>query len=155
MAPEVGSGMPPERRCSATRDDGEPCRAPSQFVDPRTGLCWTHSEEGRELVREAARRGGQATARRNGGGLHEDELPELHTPQDAARFLEAVVRAVTTGRLGHHEAKAAVRGVREWLRAHEAGEVTDRLDDLMDALAQWRETGDPAPVLELVEGGGS
>jgi site-specific recombinase len=65
--------------------------------------------------------------------------------------LEAVVRAVATGKLGHNEGKAVVRGIREWLRAHEAGAVTDRLDALLDALAEWRETGDPAPVLELVE----
>lgn len=28
---------------------------------------------------------------------------------------------------------------------------TDRLEAMQDALAEWRETGDPGPVLELVE----
>lgn len=116
------------------------------------GWCPSHRPGNRERLREAARKGGLALARKHRGrGLDEDELPELHTPQDAARFLEAVVRAVATGKLGHNEGKAVVRGIREWLRAHEAGAVTDRLDALLDALAEWRETGDPAPVLELVE----
>lgn len=146
--------MPPERRCSATRDDGEPCGAPSSFVDPDTGLCWTHSEEGRERAREAARKGGQATARRlQGDGLDAEELPPLESPQAAETWCDVVGRACVTGRIGHNEAKAALRAVREWRESHEAGRVSERLDDLTEALAEWRRTGDPSPVLEIVEGG--
>lgn len=144
--------MPPERTCGATRADGSPCGAPSSFVDPATGLCPAHAEDASERLREAARKGGEATARRlRREGLEEDELPALESPRAAERWLEAVGRAVATGRLGHNEGRTVVRAVREFLRAHEAGEVTERLDALMDALARWRETGSPEPVLELIE----
>ena len=144
--------MAPERTCSAMRDDGSPCGAPSNLVDPETGLCPSHSENARERLREAARKGGEATARKlKGKGLSDDEIPPLRSPQDAERVLEVVIRAVATGRLGHNEGRTIVRGVREFLRAHEKGVEADRIDALMDALAEWRRTGDPAPVLELVE----
>lgn len=143
--------MSPERTCRETTADGRPCRAPSNLVDPETDLCPAHAEDGRERLREAARKGGEATARRlKGKGLSEDEIPPLRRPHDAQRLLEVVIRAVATGRLGHNEGRTIVRGVREFLRAHEKGQVSERLDDLLDALAEWRKTGDPEPVLELV-----
>lgn len=146
--------MPSELTCEYVKDNGEPCGAPASLVDPETRLCWTHSEEGREKIREAASKGGQATARRlKGKALDEEELPPLDSPQAAERWLEAVGRAVATGKLGHNEGRTVVKAVREFLRAHDAGQVSERLDRIMDALAEWRKTGDPAPVLELVKGG--
>lgn len=146
--------MPPDgrRRCKATRKDGSPCGAPPEFVDPETGLCSTHEPGGRERSREAARKGGRATARRlKRSGLEPEELPPLDSPRAAERWLEVTGRAVATGRLGHREGRTIVSAVKEWLGAHDAGRVSERLNALMDALSEWRETGDPAPVLELVE----
>lgn len=144
-----------KRRCSATRDDGEPCGAPSQFVDPETGYCPSHDPEKREAIRAAARKGAEAAkAKRQGRrGLEPEELPPLDSPQAAERWCEVVARAVATGRLSHNAGRTIARLVREWRESYDAGQVTERLDALMDALAEWRKTGDPAPVLELVEGG--
>lgn len=146
--------MPPKRRCAATRADGEPCGAPSNLVDPDTGLCPSHAEDAGERLREAARKGGEATARRlQGKGLQEDELPPLESARAAERWCDVVGRAAVTGRIGHNEAKAALRAVREWRESRETGELSDRLERLTDALAEWRRTGDPSPVLEIVDGG--
>lgn len=148
--------MPSELSCTATKDDGTPCGAPASLVDPETRLCWTHSEEGREKVREAASKGGEATARRlKGKALDEDELPPLDSAAAAEAWCDTVGRAVVTGRLSHNQGKAALRAVREWRASREAGQVSEKLEALTDALAEWKQTGDPKPVLELVEGGGS
>ncbi len=51
----------------------------------------------------------------------------LRTPEDAKRWLRIIGRAVAEGRLRSRDGDATTRAVREWLRAHEAGVVTDRL----------------------------
>lgn len=148
--------MPSERNCRHVKADGTRCQAPSQFVNPETSVCWTHSEEGQEKAREAARKGGEATARKlRGKALQEGELPPLTDAGAAETWCDIVGRAVVTGRLSHNQAQAALRAVREWRESHETSEVSDRLDALMDALQAWRETGDPQPVLQLVDGGES
>ncbi len=58
------------------------------------------------------------------------ELPELRTPHDAQRALNIVAHAAAEGRLPQRQADATTRAVREWLRAYEAGAVTDRLEEL-------------------------
>lgn len=143
-----------ELRCSATNAKGEPCGAPPSMIDPETGLCPAHQEGARERLRAAGRKGGEQLRKRlRGDGLTDEDLPRLDSPQAAERWLEAVGRAVATGRLGHNEGRTVVKAVREFLRAHEAGAVSERLESLLDALAEWRKTGDPEPVLELVDGG--
>lgn len=144
--------MPPERSCREEREDGTPCEAPSNFVDPETGFCPAHGPGASERLSEAARKGGRTTARkRRREKLDPDELPPLESPQAAERWCDIVGRAVVTGRLTHNQGKAALRAVREWRESHETGAVTDRLEELMDALSEWRRTGDPEPVLELVD----
>jgi hypothetical protein len=107
-------------------------------------------------MREMGRKGAAATARKlKGGGLDEDELPPLDGPRAAERWCEVVARAVATGRLGHNEGRTVARLVKEWRASYDAGRASDRLDRLMDALSEWERTGDPGPVLELVEGGGT
>lgn len=141
----------PRETCNATRDDGEPCTSPIVGED---GRCPAHREGARERLREAGRKGAKATARRfSGGGLEDADLPPLVDADAAEVWCDVVGRAAVTGRIGHNEAKAALKAVREWRESHEAGKVSDRLDALTDALARWRETGDPEPVLAVVEGG--
>lgn len=140
--------------CEATRADGKPCGAPETLVDPETGLCPTHSPGGLERAREAARRGGEATARRlKGKALDADELPALTSSAAAEEWCDIIGRAAVTGRLSHNQAQAGLRAVREWRESHETGAMNDRLDALTNALAEWRKTGDPEPVLELVDAG--
>lgn len=144
--------MPPSG-CRGEKADGSPCGAPENLVDPETGFCPAHDPDNRERVREAARKGGEATRRRHRGERGVDTRGDkwsLETYADAKTWLEAIARAVLAGKVSHHEAKAAIKAIDSWMDAHEAGEVTDRLDELGDALAEWKETGDPSPVLELV-----
>lgn len=144
--------MAPDRQCEHTYDDGTPCETPSSFVDPDTGYCPAHGSNASERLSEYGKKGGEATARKvKGDGLDPDELPPLENAQAAETWCDVVGRAVVTGRIGHNEGKAALRAVREWRESHEAGQVSERLENLMDALAEWRETGDPGPVLELVD----
>jgi hypothetical protein len=66
--------------------------------------------------------------RRKGKGLRPGELGPLRTPQDAERWLRIVGQAVAEGRLRNRDADSTTRAVREWLRAHDAGEVAHRLN---------------------------
>ena len=126
-------------RCKAIKPDGERCRTPEHLVDPSTGLCLSHAPGASERLAEAGRKGAEATRRRfKRTGLEPDELPPLNSPETAELWLENIGRAVSTGRIGHHEASAAVRAIREWLRAHDAGKVTARVSDLQKQLEQLR-----------------
>lgn len=143
-------------RCKATKADGEPCGAPETMVDPDTGYCPSHGPGASERLSKVGQKGGKATARRfKGKALDEGELPPLVDGEAAERWCDIVGRAVVTGRLSHNQGKAALRAVKEWRESHKSGAVSDRLDALMEALGEWRKTGDPEPVLELVEGGSS
>lgn len=144
--------MAPKRRCEHRNDDGSRCEAPSSFVDPDTGLCPSHSPNASERLSEAGKKGAETQHRqRRDGGLQEEDLPPLESADAAEVWCDQVGRAVVVGRIGHNEAKAALRAVREWRESHDAGKVSERLNRLTDALAEWRETGDPTPVLEVVD----
>lgn len=146
--------MAPKRSCRGTTASGDPCKAPEAMVDPETGLCPSHSEGASERLSEAGRKGAEATARKlKGKALDEGELPPLDSAHAAETWCDTVGRAVVTGRIGHNQGQAALRAVREWRESHDAGRLSDRLEALTDALSEWRKTGDPSPVLELVDGG--
>jgi hypothetical protein len=68
--------------------------------------------------------------RRKGKGLRPGELGPLRSPDDAKRWLRIIGGAVAEGRLRSRDGDATTRAVREWLRAYEAGAVTDRLEEL-------------------------
>ena len=126
-------------RCSGTNARGEPCKAPANLVDAETGCCPAHAPGGRERLREAARRGAQATARRlQGDGLAAEDLPPLRAPQDAEVWLERIGRAVATGELAHRDADAATRAVRAWLQAHEQGAVRKHMEQLAEQVAELK-----------------
>ncbi len=119
-------------RCRARNQDGQPCRSPEHLVDPKVGYCSAHAPGGHERMSEIGRKGAEAAARklRRAAGLEPGELPELGTPHDAQRALDIVAHAAAEGRLPQRQADATTRAVREWLRAYEAGAVTDRLEEL-------------------------
>ncbi len=130
------------RRCRGTTKAGKPCQAIRCMVNPVTGYCPAHGPGAFERLSEAGKKGAEATrAKWRGKGLREEELPELRTPEDAEAWLEALARAVSTGRLGHHEARAATGALREWLRAHEAGAVSERVGQLKKQLDELRGAG--------------
>lgn len=131
--------MPPDLHCRASIRDGTPCNAPSNLVDPNSGFCTSHDPERREELREAARRGGRATAKRfRSGGLSDEELPPLTSPEVAEVWLERIGRASATGRLRHQDATAATRAVQQWLRAHEVGVMAERMDRLRETVDELK-----------------
>lgn len=141
-------------KCGTIKDDGTPCR--SWVACERCEKCWSHCDHREEERREAQRRGAATTnsRAREGEGLAPSELPPLDSHEAAETWTDAIGRAAATGRLSASAAQAALRAVREWRESRDAGQVSERLEALTDALAEWRKTGDPEPVLELVDGDG-
>lgn len=145
--------MAPAGRCGGTRDDGSPCGAPSNLVDPDSGFCPAHGPGGSEAMAELGRKGAEATARKlQSDGLSDDELPPLESHEAAERWCDVVGRAVAQGRLGHNEGRTILRAVREWRDSRDQGEMADLLEELWDGLEAWKETGDKRHLLEVVEG---
>lgn len=87
---------------------------------------------------EQARRGGQVTKEMFEGVAG---LPELKTPADAQVWLARISRLVAMGQLSGSAARAAVSGVREWLKAYRAGEQAERIERLQEAVEQLQEQG--------------
>ena len=139
---EAGTAQAPREgfvmaRCKAKNADGNPCRAPEGMVDPITRYCPAHRPGATERLREAGKKGAKVSTRlrHKAAGLSSDDLPPLRSPQDAEAWLERIGRAVATGELVNRDADAATRAVREWLRAHEAGTVTEQVDELRRKVA--------------------
>lgn len=116
--------------------------------------CRIERDEGpeakRRYYRELGRKGGYASGTGQ-EGLDPEELPELETFEDAKMWLEAIGRATATGRLKDRSAQAAIRAVEAWLKAEDDRLEAEQLNRLMDAISEAKETGDMAPVLEVVE----
>ncbi len=127
-------------RCREKNARGEPCRAPASLVDPVSGFCPAHGPGAKERLSEQGKVGTQVTkqVRRKGKGLRPGELGPLRTPEDAKRWLRIIGRAVAEGRLRSRDGDATTRAVREWLRAHEAGVVTDRVEELKAEMAKLK-----------------
>ena len=127
------------RRCSATNIAGEPCGAPASMVNDE-GLCPAHRPGAKDHLAAIGHKGAEATRKKfhKGKGLDPGELGPLETPQDAARWLEAVGRTVSTGRLTHHQGRTIAATVREWLRAWDSGQVAEDLDKLRQQVAELK-----------------
>ena len=120
-------------RCKAMNAKGKPCRSPYTLVGP-DGLCPAHRPGGQQRARENGKQG----ARRLRRQLLHDDLPPLRTPKDAEVWLERIGRAVATGVLSASKGQVATSTVRAWLQAHEAGAVTDRLEELRATVAELK-----------------
>jgi hypothetical protein len=140
--------------CAGTNRRGEPCRSRVVRAD---GYCLRHSPDPAAIALAAAAslRGGATTrmARASQKRLHDDELPPLDSPEAAEEWCAIMARAVATGRITAHAGNAAMRAVGQFLVAHDAGRQAAKLKAITDALGEWRRTGNPKPVLKLVEGG--
>jgi len=139
-------------QCQHVKDDGERCGVTFGLSDE--GLCIHHDPARRKLVERARSDGGRTTAekRRKRPKLHDSDLPPLTSHEAAEVWTDEIGRAAATGRMSAAHANAALRAVKEWREARESGKVSERLESLLDALAEWRKTGDPGPVLTLVKG---
>lgn len=144
-----------KRQCKGTNGEGEPCQTP---IVQSNGWCRAHDPSPEAIARraEASLRGGVTTTKlkkQQEGGLTDEELPPITSAQVAEQWAETIGRAAATGRISASAAGAALRALSEWRAANQAGRLSSRLAALTDALAEWRKSGDPAPVLKLVEGG--
>lgn len=96
-----------------------------------TGYCLSHDPERHEKLLEHCVEGGKAIARRlRAKVLGETELPPHDSPQAAAALPKIIGTAVATGRLSNRGSDAVGQAVREWLKAHDAGDVSDQIDPL-------------------------
>ena len=118
--------------------DGRPCEAPSPFVDPQSGYCWSHSPDALiDQLRQAARvRGGLTTRSRQRRGIHPDELPPLTSIEAAEVWAATIARAVALGQLTPSAAQASLRGVAEFRASYEQGRLAERLKALEAKVAQ-------------------
>jgi len=121
-------------------------------VDPSTGFCLSHDPQRRETLQNAAQQGGKAMARRlRTQRLDDEDLPPLDCPHAAAAWLEIIGRSVATGRLSNRDADAVTRAVREWLKAHDAGEVADQVEGLKTQLAEIKSGLRKTTTMEVVK----
>lgn len=109
-------------RCTATREDGAPCRAHALSGEV---FCFTHHPD-RSHDREAARRaGGQA---RTSVRLPTETLPRaLQTPRDVTALLSDAVGCVLRGELDARSANAVGYLCTVLLKAIQIGEMEERL----------------------------
>lgn len=127
----VEEGHAPPSRCQHTGEDGVPCAAPPQFIQPN-GWCWIHSPDpehkaGREQARKLA---GARSAARLRKGINPANLGPLNTPEDAERWCVVAGLAVATGQITP-AAGATIRSlVGQFLQAQEAGAVRKQLQEL-------------------------
>lgn len=150
--------MNDDQRCGAETNEGEPCRAPVALCS-NCGRCRMHCayDEGcdydEEEVSASRSRGAQTTnAKNRGDGLAPHELPPLTSHEAAEKWCAVVGQAAATGRLSSSAANAVLRSVQTWMDARDEGRVSEKIEALEDALAEWRKTGSPEAVLEVVEG---
>ena len=136
--------MTDDRTCDGTNASGDPCGAPPELVDAQTGFCPAHSPEGHDRMREIASRGGRAAAAQGRDRLHPDDLDELESFDDAKARLDLISRAVLTGQIETKVANAAIRSVREWVRAEGERAAAEDLEALREELERVKEEMDSA-----------
>jgi hypothetical protein len=91
------------------------------------GYCPAHRDGGRDVLRERASLGGQATRARFGGAAFEaGELKPINSLEDAKLSLDEIRIAVMTRRLTHAEGNAASKAISEWVKT-QAATNTERL----------------------------
>lgn len=114
-------------KCSALKVDGSPCRADGVL----NGLCFAHQPGGSERLREASRRGGEATKRKLAAdGFTADELPALTDIDSAMNALDVIRIAVMTRRLTHAEGNSASKACSEWIKGHSVRQTQRIVDEL-------------------------
>lgn len=134
----------------------ENCGAKGPGADGLCKPCRIEKHEGAEAKRkylsELGRKGAKTANARRKKGLDIGELPPLRHPRDAEVWAEAVARAVGNGRLKASAGNTVLRALKSWMEARGAGDMAERLEAFERAFLEWRETGDPEPVLEVIEG---
>ena len=102
------------KTCSATKTDGTRCKSP--FVN-ESGVCPAHQPDGQARMRERAKKGGDATARRYAATFDAANLPPLDSLEAAQQWLEAIGRGVASDQLTDRQANAITKAVSEWIKS--------------------------------------
>lgn len=140
-----------KRQCRGTTDEGKPCGAIPQFVDPETGFCPAHGPGGREEMRRRGTRGAYVRAK---GEEPPVELPKdalaLEDHADAKRVLEIVLRLVMQKQLSSQQAYAAIRAVEAWMKAEAEEATMEVVEDLREDVERLKEEIDKRPALRKV-----
>lgn len=119
-------------RCSATRANGEQCKATAL---PGRSLCWAHDPEHREKALEARKAGGYNSSR---AARAAKRAPR--DMRDLAEHLLQAVGEVHRGDLDPKKATAMASLAGALVKVHEAGEVNERLAELerrLEAKGGW------------------
>jgi len=112
-------------QCSATRANGEPCKARAL---PDRPMCWAHSPDHQAMANEARRKGGTNRSNLN--------RASARMPRDMKALGERILQAfdrVETGDEDPSRAHAMARLVAAFVQLHQVGELEGRLAELEQA----------------------
>ncbi len=123
-------------RCKATNANGTRCDSPEHLVNPETGLCQAHAPGGSERMAEIGRKGAEALRDKYRRPNVQAGAWTLESPADAQEWLKRIAGADLAGAITHHQANAAAKALKTWLQAHDAGSVTDQLEEFRDIVAE-------------------
>jgi hypothetical protein len=149
--------MDPAKRCTAHKPDGSQCLRARK---PGTTVCEAHGARAPQVKAAAERRVADAKAVELASRVHV-ELPQFHTPGDAARYmLSQVTRraaqfgalsdqlqsAVYTDRAGQERVRAVLSEERRWL------DSMSKLMAMASAAAAEPEGPDPVELFSMTVG---
>lgn len=125
-----------ERRCEGTKSDGEPCGAPPELVDPKSGFCPAHDPESGS--QEMAARGAK-------GGSHSpyeetlDKLPDITCAADLREILNRTIRATAQGNCSTKRANSIARLSRSWIKVNSAVVGENKIEKIEQKMETLRE----------------
>lgn len=114
--------------CEATRNDGEPCRAPAL---PRSSQCWAHDPAHAEAAREARARG---AAKGNRARALRAGQPRMDDVQGLVKFTALVVTGVLSQRIPVDVGRCVLYGVGIQKSLIEVSDLERRLSVLEEHL---------------------
>ncbi len=138
--------MPELLICKASKRDGSACKSPPALIDEVTGYCRSHdpdlaAQRERDAKLGGVRKAKNAARRKAELGIDPNALPPLRTPHDAETWLERISLSVAVGGMPHTQARVAVAGIQQWLKAYEVGRQADQIVKLKAQIAELKANG--------------
>ncbi len=115
---------PPSLTCSATKEDGTPCRARARSAG---GLCAFHDPACRTATWAGRRAGGRQRSRPRVTLPASTQCPELRSVRDVCELLSGTIGDVRAGRLDPKIANTVGYLAGVLVRALEVGKIEERL----------------------------
>ncbi len=110
------------KQCTATRANGQRCKAQ---VLTEGDLCFIHNPANQDRIDEARRRGGK-----NKGNTTRAQKRMPREVREIVAIVEAAMGGVLQSRITPSQAHAVASLAGAWVRLHEIGELTQRLEEL-------------------------